>query len=216
MRKLLSALTSLLPVITLVACDASPASELAAPEIQADRSASSTGSSGAMVIRFQNVEFMIHLDAGRGLMSVHAPSDLCLGGSLGTLEVQRVTTPSQIEQVVFQTKGSDLPVAVYEATSFADAGVSGSFGTANFFDVITGDVARFCAFLQSRALLAEGTVRRVSNASNASFAVTWTGTLDRINGGQATLTEVYQLKADAQDPNDTSRWVVHVSKILLR
>jgi len=105
-------------------------------------------------------------------------------------------------------------VAVYTAASFADAGMVGTAGTAGFGGI--QDVTQFCSFLVGPALVAEGIVRRISNLSNASFVARWTGTLATPGGATTTLTEVYQLRADARDPNNPDLWVVDVSSILLK
>lgn len=205
-----------------IACE--PGAEMTAPEATPKANASAETAQArsslltvemASVDRFQDVEFALHLDAERGLISAHMPSDVCFGGTLGTIDVQVVDTPSEIDQRIVQTKGEAVPVAVYEADSFADMGIDGAFDTANINDVLSGDFAQFCSFLLGPQRIAEGTVRRVSNLSNASFAVRWTGTLETTDGGTVGLTEVYQLTADAQDPADTSQWSVNTSKILL-
>lgn len=164
--------------------------------------------------RFQTVEFLLHLDAEHGLMAVHAPSNFCQTFQVGVVDVQEVSTPSAIEQRIVQTKGEGLPLTVYRASSFADAGIEGSFDFAGFGNVLA-NLPAFCAFLAGPDRVAEGTVRRVANLSNASFAVSWTGQLERVGGGTVMLTELYQLIGDAQEPSDASQWSVSASKVLL-
>lgn len=225
MKKPRSALAALAALLMLVACDAptaSPDPTGLAPVDGANRSATYQADAprlllargGATVDTFTRVEFVLHLDRERGLLSVHAPSDFCTTFRVGALEVHEVTTPSRIDQRTVQSKGTGLPVTVYEADSFADAGITGAFDFAGFSDILA-DFPAFCAFLAGPDRVAEGTARRVSTLSNASFAVTWTGALERVDGGTARLTEVYQLTADARDPGDTSDWAVHASKVLL-
>ena len=91
--------------------------------------------------------------------------------------------------------------------------IIGTAGTAGFGGLV--DVAKFCGFLTGPKRIAEGTVRRISNFSNANFSVSWTGFIDGVDGQEWRLTEVYQLTADAHDPNNSDSWVAHVSKILL-
>lgn len=213
-----------LVLLAAVAACESATDELTAPELSTPGRASAEAAQTqsrlvsvrmASVDTFQQPEFLLHLDAERELMAAHMPSDFCLGGALGTLDVRAIDTSSEIEQRIVQTKGEGVPVAVYEADSFADAGISGAFDTAGFGNVLSGDVSQFCAFLLGPQRIAEGTVRRVSNLSNASFSVSWTGKLETPGGGTLGLTEVYQLTADAQEPGDASQWSVNSSKILL-
>lgn len=223
MKNLIELSGALVLLAGIVACE--PAADgLTAPDRTAPTAASveaTQAQSGLAVVRrasvdrFPQPEFLLHLDAERGLMSAHMPSDFCLGGAVGTLEVLEIETSSEIEQRIAQTKGESVPVAVYEADSFADAGISGAFGTAGFGNVLSGDVGQFCSFLLGPDRIAEGTVRRQSNLSNASFSVRWTGQLEATGGGTLGLTEVYQLTADAQEPADATQWSVNTSKILL-
>lgn len=216
------ALATLAALVGLVACDATttapdPGLTPAAPNSSASSRADAPRllvARGATVDTFTRVEFVLHLDPERGLLSVHAPSDFCTTFQVGALEVHAVTTPSEIDQRVALSKGTGLPVTVYEADSFADAGITGAFDFAGFSDILA-DFPAFCAFLAGPDRVAEGTARRVSTLSNASFAVTWTGALERVDGGTARLTETYQLTADAREPGDTSQWAVHASKVLL-
>lgn len=184
-----------------------------APVAEPSLSHQAGGAGGAVIVRGLRTTFLAHLDAERGLLSIHAPATLCLGGDINTADAQFVITPSEIEQFIAQLRTDDEQVAVYAATSFADAGMVGSAETAGFGGIV--DVGAFCAFLEGPALVASGSVRRVSTFSNASFAAHWTGAITDADGGGAHLTEVYQLGADAQDPNNPATWTVHASKILL-
>lgn len=170
--------------------------------------------SGATVVRTQTLSFLAHLDGERGLLSIHAPSNLCSDGDINVNDLQFVVTPSAVEQFVARLSSSAEQVAVYSAASFADAGMVGTAETAGFGGIV--DVGQFCDFLEGPTLVAEGTVRRISNFSNASFAARWTGALTTTGGATTQLTEVYQLRADALDPNNPDLWVVDVSSILLR
>ncbi len=102
---------------------------------------------------------------------------------------------------------------MYHAGSFAEAGLAGAFDIAGFPDII--DVVQFCNFLSGPNLIAEGRVNRLSNLSNASFVARWTGTIRTPDGAPVRLTEIYQLRGDAQEPNNSAAWVVDVSEILL-
>lgn len=216
----------LLPVA--IGCNGSPADSLVGPQVSTTLSAEgatgSTTSSGlvplisieaTVPIRTQMPEFILHFDAQRNLIAAHLPIDICAGGTLSFIELLVVDTPSAIAQRIVHTEGDAVSVAVYEADSFADAGINGSFDTAGFNAVITGDVGKFCSFIAGPRLIAAGTVRRVSNLSNASFSVIWTGTLQTPGGDTLHLSENYQLTGSALDPADTSQWSVNTSKILL-
>lgn len=168
---------------------------------------------GAMVVRGSTLSFLVHFDAERGLLSLHAPSTVCGAGSLNVDDFQFVTTPSAIGQFIALLRSGSEQVAVYRAGSLADAGIVGTAETAGIGGIV--NFGAFCAFIAGPTRIAEGTVRRVSVLSNASFSATWTGTIDAVSGGTVKLTELYQLGADAQDPSNPATFVVHVSKILL-
>jgi hypothetical protein len=176
--------------------------------------AGASADNGADVSRMQVPQFVAHFDGQRQLLSIHAPSNLCTIGSVNVDDAQFVTTPSAIAQFIAQVKSDDEAVAVYHAASFADAGMVGSFDFAGIPGGLV-DVGKFCSFLTGPSLIAEGTVRRTSNLSNASFAVAWTGMLSTPAGAPVALTELYQLRASALDPNNSASWVVDVSRILL-
>jgi len=206
-----SSATLLAVAVLVTACqpDQSTAPDAAVLSVSTDVSAAG----GAAVIRGQTLSFLAHLDAERGLLSIHAPSNLCTVGDVNVNDFQFVITPSAIEQFIAQLRSNAEQVAVYGAGSFAEAGMVGTAGTAGFGGIV--DVAQFCGFLAGPTLIAEGTVRRISNLSNANFVARWTGTLTATDGTPTHLTEVYQLRADAQDPNNPATWVVDVSKVLL-
>jgi len=83
------------------------------------------------------------------------------------------------------------------------------FGFANVVDV-----GAFCGFLAGPNRIAVGVVQRLFSA--ASFHARWTGTLQRVNGGDSHLTEIYQLNADAHDPSNPDTFVQQVASIMLR
>lgn len=168
---------------------------------------------GALIVRFNASSFIVHLDADAGLLSLHAPSTICGAGSLPVVEVMQVRTPSAIGQFIAQVKAPAEPVAIYHATSFADAGISSDLEFAGFANL--ADVGAFCAFIEGDRRIAEGIARRISTLSNASFTAHWTGKIQGVDGEQYGLTEVYQLGADAHAPNDASSFVEHVSSIRL-
>ena len=203
--------TLLALAVGMAACEPteSTAPHIASLAVSADAGAAG----GAAVIRGQTLSFLAHFDASRQLLSVHAPSNLCSGGNVNVNDFQFVITPSAVEQFIAQLRSNAEQVAVYHAASFADAGMVGTAGTAGFGGIV--DVARFCDFLAGPTLVGEGTVRRISNFSNANFVARWTGGLSTPEGTSITLTEIYQLRADAQDPNNQASWVVDVSKVLL-
>ena len=191
----------------------SPASP-SAPRASASAAAvpTTSGPNGAFVIRGTTPGFIIHVDTERDLMAVHAPSNVCGGGSLNTLTYQRVVTPSQIGQAPFNIR-SVGPVALYNTSSLAEAGFEGGFDTAGLTGLV--DLGKFCAFLTGEHRIAEGDVLRTSSFTNANFSATWRGTVQDLQGGTLHLTEVYELTGDAHDPNNPATWSVNVSKILL-
>jgi len=223
----LTRLTGLLLLAGAAACDGAASDAITSPDASAADGARSaavvapSSSDRLLVVRAAGPdhtvrpEFFLHLDAERNLISAHMPSDVCTTGSLSLVALQIVDTPSAIEQRLVQVKGEEVAVSVYDSDSFADFGITGSFDTAGFLQFLLGDQAQFCSFLAGPQRIAEGMVRRVSNLSNANFSISWTGTLEKVGGGSIGLTEIYQLTADAKEPNDASQWRVNTSKILL-
>lgn len=209
LRRSPAALLTAAVLVTACQPDQATAPDVAIQSQAADVSAAG----GAVLIRGQTFSFLAHLDAERGLLSIHAPSNLCTIGNFNINDFQFVITPSAIEQFIAQLRSDAEQVAVYGAGSFAEAGMVGTAGTAGVGGIV--DVAQFCGFLAGPTLVAEGTVRRISNFSNANFVARWTGALTAADGTPTSLTEVYQLRADAQDPNNPATWVVDVSKVLL-
>ncbi|HEX9728203.1 MAG TPA: hypothetical protein VGA37_06850 [Gemmatimonadales bacterium] len=208
MRSLVAAALSL---VVLGACAPDATSPIA---LQPLTSHQANEAGGAVIVRGTVSTFLAHLDTRRGLLSIHAPTTLCLGGGFNTAEAQFVTTPSEVQQFIAQLRSDNEQIAVYAATAFADAGMVGTAGTAGIGGIV--DVGAFCAFLQSPALVASGSVRRVSVFSNASFSAHWTGAITSPTGESRRLTEVYQLGASVHDPNNPATWVVHASKVQLR
>ena len=208
---------SLVPVLALVtipalaACD--PGTAVAPPDGAPAFTVAADAAGGAVIVRGERTAFLVHLDAARHRLSVHAPSDVCTSGNFDRVDAQFVTTPSSISQFIAQLKSDAEIVSVYDAGSFAEAGMTGSVDIGGIGDIV--DVGTFCSFLTGPQRIAEGTVQRVSVLSNASFSAHWVGTLEGVTGGPVRLTEVYQLGGDAHDPADASQFVVHVSRILL-
>lgn len=184
-----------------------------APTADPSFSGQAGSAGGAVIVRGTRLTFLAHLDADRGLLSIHAPATLCGEGGFNTADAQFVINPSEIEQFIAKLQADDEQVAVYAATSFADAGMVGAAETAGLGGIV--DVGRFCAFLEGPALVASGSVRRISTLSNASFAARWTGALTATDGSGVYLTEIYQLTADAQDPNNPDTWMVNASSVML-
>lgn len=154
-------------------------------------------SQGAFVEFDETAVFFFHFDAQRGLLSAHLPSDFCSGAPLNVGDRQIVDTPSEIEQRFVKIQDGDSRVAIYRASSLDDL----------FSD--------FCGFLGGPTLVAEGTVRHTQTLSNASFAAHWGGTVESEDGTTFQLSEVFQLTADAQDPNNADKFSTNASKILL-
>lgn len=181
----------------IAGCEQRAPESVAAPEWESATVISPEQSAGAVVEVDEANVFFFHFDAERGLLSAHLPSDFCLGEPLNVADRQIITTPSEIQQRIVQISDADSRVAVYRASSLAD---------------LTSD---FCGFLLGPTKVAEGTVRHTQTLSNASFASRWTGTIEAVGGGRLHLTEVFQLTADAHDPNNPATWSVNASRILL-
>ncbi len=199
-------LVTLLTLASFAACDSVPSTAPTARNVGAD-------APQLAVTRGETLTFLVHLDAEAELMSIHAPSTLCSIGPFNVADVQFVTTPSAIGQFIAQVRDGDEQLAVYHATTFEEAGLNGAFNFAGFAGI--ANVSTFCAFLQGPALIAEGTVRRISNLSNVNFSASWTGTVESPTGGLYRLREIYQLTADAADPSNQELWRLNQSSIHL-
>lgn len=205
--------------LLLGACDGGRNESLVAPDVEAPAASTTAdvnAASGAVIVRFQAITFTLIFDAERQLLAAHMPSDVFVcGGSepLNVVEVQRVTTPSEIGQRMAK-QTSDEVVAIYRATSPADAGLAASINFFGFFDIFDG--TQFCDFLRGPDRIAEGTVQRISTFSLASFHGRWTGTIQGVDGRDYHLTEVYELTADAHDPNNPDTFAEPVVRILLQ
>jgi hypothetical protein len=174
-------------------------------------SASSAG--GSEIDRFTNIQFILIYDAESQLLSAHMPSNICGDGEFNVIDVQRVRTPSPVNSVVSTIKDDDSQAAVYRLESPADAGLSGDLSFFGFQDI--ADFSLFCAFLTGPNLIAEGTVQSISTFSAASFHLRRTGIVHGLNGQDYHLTEIYQLNADAHDPNNPATFTELVSSISL-
>jgi hypothetical protein len=206
-------LTWLLLLAPLTACDQADGTAPTGPEPSLAATPTLSAENGATIVRMPQAEFVVHLDAARGLLAVHAPSNVCGAGSLNEGELLKVTTPSQIEQMNAQYRYDEGQVAIYRASSFADAGLTGGFDLTGLGGIV--NFGQFCSFLVGPDRIAEGTVRRVSNFSNANFSVVWQGTLELVGGGWTKLAETYELTGAADDPNNPDFWSLNNSKILL-
>ncbi len=151
-------------------------------------------SQGAMIVIDSTQTIFFNFDAARQLLSVHAPSDLCLTGDYNVGARTAITTRSAIAQRLVRIQDDDARVAVYHASSLDDL---------------------TCAFLLGPTRIAEGTVQQTQTFSNASFAAHWGGWIEGVDGTPLHLSETYQLTADAQDPNNPAYWSENVTTILL-
>ncbi len=197
---------------SLAACNESPIS----PDRTADLAPAPSMAMGAQIDTLQNqVSFILTFDPQRHLLSAHLPSNFCTANRdpLNLVTVIRIRTPSDIDQFIRRLQGSDLTVSVYHATSPADAGLESTINSFGFFNIVDG--AKFCAFLSSPNLIAEGHVDRVQIVTNASYHARWTGMIQGVDGQQYHLTEIYQLNADAHDPNNPATFTEPVVSILL-
>jgi len=138
----------------------------------------------------------------------------CQLGEFNAVDVKRVRTPSHVNGVVSTIKDDDSQAAVYRAESPSDAGLSGNLSFFGFTEI--ADLSQFCAFLAGPNLIAEGTVQSISTFSAASFHLRRTGTIEGLDGQDYHLTEVYQLNADAHDPNNPDTFKEIVSRISLK
>lgn len=196
-------LSLLLTGPSLVACDERSANLIVAPQANLN---------GATVQQFTTTAFSLIYDAESQLLAAHAPSNICSGGSLNQVDVLRVFTPSAIGQR-FAQQQADEQVAVYHATSPAEAGLSAPISFFGFGNIV--NFGQFCAFLSGPNLIAEGTAQRISTFTLASFHGRWTGTLAGVDGRNYRLVETYQLNADIHDPNNPATFTEPVVRILL-
>jgi hypothetical protein len=168
---------------------------------------------GAIVERFPNIQFLLIYDADTQLLSAHMPSDICGAGAFNLVDVQRVRTPSPVNSVSSVIKDEDSQAAIYRAGSPAEAGLAGDLNFFGFTDI--ADINQFCAFMSGPQLVAEGTVQSLSTFSAASFHLRRTGVVQGVDGQDYHLTEVYQLNADAHDPNNPDTFVELISSVTL-
>ena len=201
--------------VVLTACEWAPNAATVGPAVDAGslNAVSAAGAGGAVIVRFSTASFILVFDAERQLLSAHMPSNVCGDGNLSIVQVLRVTTPSEIGQRFAQLTSDDEQVAVYHAASPADAGLSGTIDSFGFPNVV--DFATFCAFLSGPNRIAEGTVKRLSTFSAASFHARWTGIIQGVDGRDYHVTEVYQLTADAHDPTNPAGFEQQIASILL-
>jgi hypothetical protein len=200
----------------LAACEG-PAHNPLGPNDAAGRpmlGVSAAGGNGATIDEFDNIVFFLIYDAERELLAAHMPSNICGEGAFNVVHVRRVTTPSQIGQLTSRLTDREEQVAIYHAASLADAGMtSPGIDFMGFPDIF--DLGIFCAFLEGPNLIAEGPVNRLSTFSLASFHGRWTGILQAVDGREYHLTEIYQLNADAHDPNNPATFTQPVASIRL-
>lgn len=183
------------------------------PDARVSLLSSANSAGGATIDRFTNIQFILIYDAESQLLSAHMPSTICGAGEFNVVDVKRVRTPSHVNSVVSTIKDDDSQAAVYRAESPSDAGLSGNLSFFGFTEI--ADLAQFCAFLAGPNLIAEGTVQSISTFSAASFHLRRTGTIHGSDGQEYHLTEVYQLNADAHDPNNPDTFREIVSRISL-
>jgi hypothetical protein len=188
-----------------------PADDTAARAPAGPLAASNAG--GATIDRFTNIQFILVYDAASQLLSAHMPSDICGDGAFNIVDVHRVRTPSDVNSVSSAIKDDDSQAAIYRASSPAEAGLGGDLNFFGFADIV--DVNQFCAFMSGSQLVAEGTVRSMSTFSAASFHLRRTGVVQGVDGQDYHLTEVYQLNADAHDPNNPDTFVELISSVSL-
>lgn len=207
-----------LAAVALAGCQDTPTADVsitAPPPPSLSVSPPASVGSGAMVMRFQGVEFILVFDEERQLLAAHMPSNVCVSGDpgLNPVEVMTVRTPSQVSSLLATVRADDAWVSVYHASSRTDAGILASINSAGFFQV---DLGVLCPFLTGPNLIAEGQVRRITTASAASFHGRWVGRIEGLNGEEYHLTEVYQLNADVHDPNNPDTFFEPVVRIDLK
>jgi hypothetical protein len=204
-------------LLLLAGCTEAPAEPVIDPYDDAAAVAyaanAANGAGGAMIDRFTNIQFLLIYDPASQLLSAHMPSNLCTDGEFNMVDVHRVRTPSPVNSVSSTVKDADSQAAIYHATSPGDAGLSAAINFFGFTDVV--DLSKFCAFLAGPNLIAEGTVQSISTFSAASFHLRRTGTVRGVDGQDYHLTEIYQLNADAHDPNNPATFVEVISTVRL-
>lgn len=204
----------LIALVPLVGCDTSPDPLAPTPPPATVRAEAPGNGGGAVVTRFQNTEFILVFDEKRELLAAHMPSTVCREPGLNPVDVMRVEKPSQVATVFAKVTSDDAVVSIYHATSPSDAGLEATIHSYGFPNVVDFDA--FCAFLEGPDRIAEGTVRRITTFTGASFHGRWTGTLQGTDGRDYRLTEVYQLNADAHDPFNPDTFFEPVVAIHLR
>jgi hypothetical protein len=211
---------AILAVMTLGACDRAPDEALVTPDRGGPAAASSSAgpaASGVVILArpdtFSTIQFILIFDAERELLAAHMPSDICGDGAFNVVRFQRLRTPSAIGQVIAKQTG-DGQVAIYRASSLAEAGLASDISFISFSDLV--DIGTFCSFMSGPNRIAEGTVNLLATFSFASFHARWIGTIQGVDGQDYRLTEIYQLNADIFDPNNVDTFTEPVVEILLR
>ncbi len=156
----------------LGACaDARPPTAVDPPRAELDFT-NGPPTAGPFVARFADrLVFFFAADERRNLLSLHFPLDVdfCGGGATRNMaDIQFVTTPSEVGQVLALIQDDDGAVAIYGTSDLVEA-----FGAGGPFS----DIPHLCAFMNGPKKIAEGTARRVSVFSTNSFSGNWTGTL---------------------------------------
>ncbi len=206
----------LLAVAILAACDGAPTEPFptVSPSYAVAPPDESGNENGALILRADRVEFLFVFDAERDLLAAHMPSTFCQDLSLNAVELLRVDMPSQVGSIFAKVSSDEATVAVYHATSPSDIGLDAPIDSYGFVNVT--DFGALCAFLAGPDRIAEGTVRRITTFSAASFHGRWTGEIQGVDGRDYYLTEVYQLNADAHDPNNPDTFFEPVVSIQLQ
>lgn len=155
-------------------------------------------SRGAVIIIDEFPALFFNFDAARGLLSIHGAGIFgCTGQQVNIADRLIIETPSAIQQRLVQVQDGDSWVSVHRASSLGDA----------FPDL--------CGFLAGPSRVAAGFVKHSQTFTHASFAAHWGGTIQTPAGGPVHLSEVYQLTADAHDPNNPAHWSLNAVQILL-
>jgi hypothetical protein len=198
MRSLIRLSTIIAVTSVIAACSEPGVDRLLTPELSMAAVSSPEQSRGAVIDSDQFPTLFFHFDASRGLLSIHGAGLFgCAGQEVSIADRHIVTTPSAIQQELVAIRDADSWVSVHRAGSLGDA----------FPDL--------CGFLAGPTLIAKGFVGHTQTFTNASFAAHWGGTIETPAGGAIHLSEVYQLTADAHDPNNPATWSLNASHILL-